>query len=135
MILVTGGAGFFGSNLVKRLVKEKYRVKVIDDLSYGTLLNLKEVKDNSNFLFIRGSILNKGKVRESMDGVDVVVHMAARTHVDRSILSTIQFVKVDFEGTAVVLEEAMKKNVKLLLYISPLQVFLQDLSQKILHRL
>ena len=123
MILVTGGAGFFGSNLVRRLVKKGYKIKVIDDLSYGSTLNLKEIINERNFHFIRGSILNKEKVEQAMDGVDVVVHMAAWTHVDRSILSSNQFTKVDFDGTAMILEQARKNRVKLFIHISTSEVY------------
>ncbi len=130
MILITGGAGFFGSNLVKTLLREGYEVRVIDDLSYGSLLNLQDVRHKSGFHFIRGSILNREMVKKSMDGVNIVINMAALTHVDRSILSSLQFARVDFEGTGVMLEASLKSNVNLFIQVSTSEVYGTRITKK-----
>jgi len=73
-ILVTGGCGFIGSNIVQRLVKEGYDVKVIDDLSAGSKDNIKDCLENEKCEFRKGSILDKKLLQEEFKGIDVVIH-------------------------------------------------------------
>ncbi|MDX1372435.1 MAG: GDP-mannose 4,6-dehydratase, partial [Nitrososphaeraceae archaeon] len=85
-ILVTGGAGFIGSNFIHYWLKNHKRDQIInlDKLTYaGNLNNLKSIKDK-RYKFIKGDITNKKAVAKAMKGVDIVVHFAAESHVDRS---------------------------------------------------
>jgi len=114
-LLVTGGAGFIGSNFIIYWLKKYPQDKIInlDLLTYaGNLDNLKTVKDNPNYFFVKGDIVDKKLVEEAIKGVDVVVHFAAESHVDRSILDSEIFVKTNILGTQVLLESALKHKIK-----------------------
>lgn len=76
--LVTGGAGFIGHYLVEELLKEGDYVKIIDDLSKGSLVNLKDVKDDKNLEFVRGNLLEKKVVKKVTKDVDIIFHLAAK---------------------------------------------------------
>ena len=110
-ILVTGGAGFIGSNLVRSLVKNypEYKIINFDALTYaGNLLNLKEVKSKKNYQFIRGNICNKKDVQKVLleNKIDSIIHLAAESHVDRSIKNPISFAETNIIGTLILLEAA-----------------------------
>lgn len=125
-ILITGGAGFIGSNFVKYILKKykNYEVKVLDLLTYaGNLDNLLEVKNNKKFCFYIGDVRDKEKVLKIMRNVDAVVHFAAETHVDRSILSSDAFITTDVYGTYVLLEAARNSKIKKFLHISTDEVY------------
>jgi dTDP-glucose 4,6-dehydratase len=114
-ILVTGGAGFIGSNFIRYWLTRHAEDTVInfDALTYaGNLENLADVADNPQYIFIKGDICNREVVAEAMKGVDVVVHFAAESHVDRSILGPEAFVKTNIYGTYILLEEARKNSVR-----------------------
>jgi dTDP-glucose 4,6-dehydratase len=111
-ILVTGGAGFIGSNFTKELLKDKnYKVVVLDKLTYaGNLDNFpKEIMNSSRFEFIKGDIANRAIVHKVMKKIDAVINFAAETHIDRSIANIDPFVQTDFVGTYVLLDE-FKRN-------------------------
>lgn len=78
-VLVTGGAGFIGSHVVDRLVNKGYSVKILDDLSTGSLENISTHLSSGCVQFVRGDIRDYPVVRESLSGVDVVIHLAALT--------------------------------------------------------
>lgn len=125
-ILVTGGAGFIGSNFVLYWLKKYPEDKIVnlDKLTYaGNLENLKEVEGNVNHTFVKGDICDPKLVNSLMQDVDTVVHFAAESHVDRSILDPSPFIKTNFEGTYVLLEAAVKNNVKRFHHISTDEVF------------
>lgn len=125
-IFVTGGAGFIGSNFILYWLKKYPDDKIInfDSLTYaGNLENLKSVEKNQNYLFIHGDISDYSGVFSAMDGVDIVVHFAAETHVDRSIIDPFQFVKTNVLGTQVLLNAAYKKGIKRFHHISTDEVF------------
>lgn len=125
-LLVTGGAGFIGSNFVRYWLKNHPEDKVLnlDKLTYaGHLSSLKDVESNPNYRFIKGDITNPNDVAEAMDGVDVVVHFAAESHVDRSVLDPLEFVKTNVLGTAVLLNQALKNKVKRFHHISTDEVY------------
>jgi dTDP-glucose 4,6-dehydratase len=110
-ILVTGGAGFIGSNFVHYLLKVEPDVRVInlDALTYaGSLENLKGLPDESRHMFIRGDICDEKLVRRlfSENEIDAVVHFAAESHVDRSILGPAPFIQTNILGTFTLLEAA-----------------------------
>jgi dTDP-glucose 4,6-dehydratase len=108
--MVTGGAGFIGSHLVKELVKHG-SVLNYDKLTYaGRLENLKEVENNINYKFVRGDILDASLLSEVVNtfNPDVIFHLAAESHVDRSIESSDFFIKTNIEGTQTLLKESLK---------------------------
>jgi len=112
--LVTGGAGFIGSNIVETLVAGGEEVVVIDDLSTGKIENI-EPWINS-IKFIEGDIRDREKVREAMSGVDYVLHQAALASVPRSIENPVLVNEVNVSGTITLLEEARKAGIKRFVY-------------------
>ncbi len=114
-LLVTGGAGFIGSNFIKHFFSLYPEAKIInlDKLTYaGRLENLKEIEKNKNYKFIKGDICDKKAVEKASKNVDVIINFAAESHVDRSITGPEQFIKTDIFGTFVLLEEARKKDLE-----------------------
>jgi dTDP-glucose 4,6-dehydratase len=108
-VLVTGGAGFIGSNFVRHALATHpdWHVTTLDKLTYaGRMENLHDVIDHPRHRFIKGDIADAGVAAPLVSGSDIVVHFAAETHVDRSILSAGQFITTDVIGTFVLLEAA-----------------------------
>ncbi len=125
-ILVTGGAGFIGSNFIIYWIKNYPNDKVInfDKLTYaGNLENLKEIEDNPNYTFIHGDICNTEIVGKAMEGVDTVVNFAAESHVDRSIMEPAPFIMTNVIGTQILLDQALKNQVKRFHHISTDEVY------------
>jgi len=125
-ILVTGGVGFIGSNFILYWM-EKYpqdQIINLDSLTYaGNLENLSKVEKNPNYKFIHGNICNLEIVSQAMKDVDMVVHFAAESHVDRSILKPSDFVITNVIGTQVLLDAALKNNLKRFHHISTDEVY------------
>jgi len=124
MILVTGGAGFIGSEFIKQAVKEECKIIVVDKLTYaGDMERLKDV--DGRYGFYKTDIGSIKKIREifKQHKPDIVVHFAAETHVDRSILGSTQFVKTNIMGTQNLLDAAKEFNVKRFVYISTDEVY------------
>jgi dTDP-glucose 4,6-dehydratase len=108
-ILVTGGCGFIGSNLVRMLRRERPDAEVVnlDALTYaGNPANLADLEDDPGYRFIHGDIRDRATVDQAMDGCDAVMHLAAESHVDRSIIDSLPFVRTNVEGTQVLLDAA-----------------------------
>ena len=110
-LLVTGGAGFIGSNFVRYWLEQHPEDKLfnLDALTYaGNLENLKEVEDADNYTFIHGDICDTALVNRlfEQEQIDSVVHFAAESHVDRSILGPEAFIKTNIFGTFTLLEAA-----------------------------
>lgn len=127
-ILVTGGAGFIGSNFIKYILdREKYfRIINLDKLTYaGNLRNLQSVEDNPNYKFYKGDICNKELVDYivSKEKIDTIVNFAAESHVDRSILSSNIFINTNVIGTNVLLEAAKNFELERYLQISTDEVY------------
>lgn len=125
-LLVTGGAGFIGSNLVLYWLKKHPTDKIVnlDCLTYaGNLENLKEAEDNKNYTFIKGKIEDPQIVNQAMRGIDIVVHFAAESHVDRSIKKPAEFVVTNVVGTQVLLDEALQNRVKKFHHVSTDEVY------------
>lgn len=126
-LLVTGGAGFIGSNFVLYMLKQhpSYQILNVDALTYaGNLENLKSVEGNPNHTFIRADI-TEAKAMDALigQGVDVIVNFAAESHVDRSILEPDIFVKTNVLGTQVLLDAAKKHGVKKFVQVSTDEVY------------
>jgi nucleoside-diphosphate-sugar epimerase len=113
-ILVTGGAGFIGSNLVKKLVRDGYKVKVIDNLSTGKKQNLKEVM--AKIEFIKGDLLNLKLLEKATRGVDYIFHVAAIASVQRSLDNPVWSFTNNANATLNVLMTAKKNKVKKVIY-------------------
>ena len=112
-ILVTGGAGFIGSNFIFHMLHQHSDITIVnlDALTYaGNLENLRPIENNSNYNFIRGSISDRDQVSKLLRKwhIDTIVNFAAESHVDRSILGPEEFVETNIRGTFVLLDEARK---------------------------
>ena len=125
-LLVTGGAGFIGSNFILYWLKNHPDDTIVnlDALTYaGNLENLVEVEKNPHYSFIKGDITDSSIVEKVMQGVDTVVHFAAESHVDRSISGPAIFVRTNVLGTQVLLDAAVKQKVKHFHHVSTDEVF------------
>ena len=125
-LLVTGGAGFIGSNFILYWLKKYPQDKIVnlDKLTYaGNLENLKSIEKNPHYEFVHGDICNPQLVNSLTEKTDTIVHFAAESHVDRSILDPAPFIKTNIEGTYVLLEAALKNKVKKFHHISTDEVF------------
>lgn len=125
-LLITGGAGFIGSNFTRMAINQNpsWKVTVLDKLTYaGRRENLSDLEDNSRYTFIRGDICDPDAVSEAMNGCDAIINFAAETHVDRSIDDSSSFVRTDIEGVRVLLEEFRKEKRNLFLQISTDEVY------------
>lgn len=125
-ILVTGGAGFIGSNFILYWMKRYPEDQIVnlDKLTYaGNLENLRTVEKNPNYKFIQGDICDPEIVEQVMEGVDVMVHFAAESHVDRSIMEPATFVMTNVVGTQVLLDSALKHKVKRFHHVSTDEVY------------
>jgi dTDP-glucose 4,6-dehydratase len=125
-ILVTGGAGFIGSNFVRHLlaIHPEDSVLNLDKLTYaGNLENLRDVERDPRYRFVEGDVCDAALVGELMAGVDAVVHMAAETHVDKSNLGADDFLRTNVTGTFVLLDAARRSKVSRFLLVSTDEVY------------
>jgi len=127
-ILVTGGAGFIGSNFIHYMLAKypEYKIINLDKLTYaGNLENLKDVENNPNYSFVKGDIADVAIVEKifSEHNIDAVINFAAESHVDRSIDDPGIFIQTDIYGTFVLLEAVRKHNSKLFFQISTDEVY------------
>jgi len=125
-ILVTGGAGFIGSNFIRYWLKKYPADKIInlDKLTYaGHLISTKDFAKNKNYKFVKGDICDPKVVKQVIKGVDCVIHAAAETHVDRSIVGPQVFIKTNIIGTQVLMDAALKYKVKRFHYLGTDEVF------------
>jgi dTDP-glucose 4,6-dehydratase len=125
-LLVTGGAGFIGSNFIHHILKtyQDYEIINLDALTYaGNLENIKEFENDPRYAFVKGDICDKTLVEELVAKVDVIVHFAAESHVDRSILNSEAFVRTNVLGTHTLLEAARKAGNKRFHHVSTDEVF------------
>jgi len=129
-VLVTGGAGFIGSHFVRESLKGRYPVLdgadvvVLDKLTYaGNLANLDPVKQHPRLTFVEGDILDSRLVHHLLQGVDSVVHFAAESHVDRSILGAADFVMTNVVGTQTLLDAALSAGVERFVHVSTDEVY------------
>ena len=125
-ILVTGGAGFIGSNFVRYMLDKypDYKIVNLDSLTYcGNLENLQGIENNPNYKFIKGDITDKALVFEIVSEMDYVINFAAESHVDRSIEDPEIFIKSNILGTQVLLDAAKEYGVKKYLQVSTDEVY------------
>lgn len=126
-LLVTGGAGFIGSNFVLYMLKKyhDYQIVNVDALTYaGNLENLKSIENNPNHVFVKADIRDAAKMDELIgQGIDVVVNFAAESHVDRSIMEPDVFVKTNVLGTQVLLDAAKKHGISKFVQVSTDEVY------------
>lgn len=125
-LLVTGGAGFIGSNFIRYYLKNNPKDNIInlDALTYaGNLDNLKDIENNSNYSFIKGNICDKKLVYSLVKKVDIIVHLAAESHVDRSISDSSLFIETNVLGTQVLLEAARELGNKRFHHVSTDEVY------------
>ena len=129
-ILVTGGAGFIGSHYVRGLLNGAWggpvpeQVTVLDKLTYaGTLANLFPVRDDKRLHVVEGDILDRRTVDRLMAASDAVVHFAAESHVDRSILGAADFVMTNVVGTQTLLDSALERRIEAFVHVSTDEVY------------
>ncbi len=137
-ILLTGGAGFIGSNFVHFVLEHRpdYSIINLDALTYsGNLENLSDVEDNPRYRFVKGDICDPQVLGPLVDEADAIVHMAAESHVDRSILDSSPFIRTNITGTQVLLDAVRRAdNPGRFLYVSTDEVYgslpLEDTNAK-----
>jgi len=125
-LLVTGGAGFIGSNFIHYWLAKYPDDSIInlDCLTYaGNLDNLKDIENDPRYRFVKGDICDAALVNELVKEVDTIVHFAAESHVDRSILNSADFIRTNVEGTRTLLEAAKNNGLKRFHHISTDEVF------------
>ena len=127
-LLVTGAAGFIGTNFVRLVLGEeyagRYEVAAYDALTYaGNLANLKDCERSGHFHFIKGDIRNPEQVDAALAGVDAVVNFAAESHVDRSILAGADFISTNIDGVRILAEAAVRRHVRRFIQVSTDEVY------------
>ncbi len=124
--LLTGGAGFIGSNLVRHILSSRPDVDLVnlDALTYaGSMANLQDVLAHPRHQFVHGDITDRALVRRLLADVDCVLHLAAESHVDRSILDASAFIRTNVEGTQILLDAAREARVRRFLHVSTDEVY------------
>lgn len=121
--LVTGGAGFIGSNLCEAILNMGYNVRCLDNLSTGKKENVNEFLNNPNYLFIEGDIRDLDTCMAACDGVDYILHQAAWGSVPRSIKMPLLYEEINIRGTLNMMEASRQKGVKKFVYASSSSVY------------
>lgn len=121
--LVTGGAGFIGSNLVEAILKLGYKVRVLDNFSTGKMENIVEFLDNENFELIEGDIRNLEDCQKACKGVDYVLHQAAWGSVPRSLEFPVLYNEINVKGHLNMMQVARENNIKKFVYASSSSVY------------
>lgn len=133
-ILITGGAGFIGSNFTRYFVKKypEYKIVVYDKLTYaGNLDNLKDLESHKNYNFIKGDVCDLDFLIEIVKETDAIIHFAAESHVDNSIGNSLIFTMSNAYGTHALLEAARQsKNIKKIIHVSTDEVYGEILKDK-----
>jgi dTDP-glucose 4,6-dehydratase len=125
-LLVTGGAGFIGSNFIRYILETypEYKITNLDCLNYaGNLENLSDIAKNKNYKFVKGNIKDSKTISKLVKEADYVVNFAAQTHVDRSIKEAKDFIETNINGVFVLLEACRNSKIKLFMQISTDEVY------------
>jgi len=127
-LLITGGAGFIGSNFVRYVLSRHPDLTVVnfDKLTYaGNLENLEDVEDNPQYRFVKGDICDRSLVEATVKQyhIDTIVHLAAESHVDRSILGSAEFIQTNVVGTHILLDVAKEMGIERFLHVSTDEVY------------
>ena len=126
-LLITGGAGFIGSNFIHFMLKNRPEWNIVnfDCLTYaGNLANLEDISNNSNYQFVKGDIANPDDVKNIFsDSFDYVINFAAESHVDRSLYNPALFLQTNILGTRLLLDYALETGIKRFLQISTDEVY------------
>jgi len=123
LTLVTGGAGFIGSNLVDRLISNDYNVRVVDNLSNGKLVNLKNSEKSKNFHFEKSELNNPQSLNEILDGVKIVFHLAADPEVRTGFEDPTIAYRENIQNTFHILEAIRKNDVETIIFTSSATVY------------
>ncbi len=123
VFLITGGAGFIGSNLCEAILKKGHKVICLDNLSTGKEENISEFLNNPKFTFINGDIRELNICMNACEGVDYVLHQAAWGSVPRSIEKPLLYEEINIKGSLNILEAARQNNVKKFVYASSSSVY------------
>lgn len=125
-LLITGGAGFIGSNFIRHLLNsgQGYGIVNYDKLTYaGNLENLADLEKRPDYRFVRGDICDAPSVEQALDGCDGIVHFAAESHVDRSIYEPAPVIETNVTGTFVLLQTAKKLGIRKFIHVSTDEVY------------
>lgn len=125
-ILVTGGCGFIGSHFIRACLTAYAQVQIVnlDALTYaGNPANLRDIESDPRYTFVSGDVTDSRAVRAALTGCDTIVHFAAESHVDRSLIDALPFVRTNVEGTAVLLAAALESGVRTFLHMSTDEVY------------
>jgi UDP-glucose 4-epimerase len=122
-VLVTGGAGFIGSHLVDRLMTEDHKVRVLDNLASGSMINLEQWEDDPRFEFIKGDLLDRETTKRAVDGCARVYHMAANPEVQANKAGPEDHFRQNIEATYSLLEAVRDSKVELLVFASSSTVY------------
>lgn len=124
-VLVTGGAGFIGANFIRWVLENRdWEIINLDKLTYaGNLENLKGIEDNDRYEFVQGDVCDAKLINELMKRVEYVVHFAAESHVDRSVLEPGIFIETNVVGTQVMLQAALENKIKRFHHVSTDEVY------------
>jgi len=123
LILVTGGAGFIGSHLVDRLMREGYEITVLDNLSTGRIENVQHNLNNPRFNLIKGDVQNSRHVKRAIEDVDTVFHLAAFVNVPRSMENPMLADNVNVRGTLNLLRASLRRDMARFIYMSTCAVY------------
>ena len=122
-MLITGGAGFIGSHLCDKYTSEGHTVLCLDNFMSGNLMNVRHLLDNRNFKLIKGDVRDYDLLEKIMRDIDVVFHLAAQIHVDRSYIEPTLTYDVNVMGTQNILEVARRYDVGRIIYASSSEVY------------
>jgi len=130
-VLITGGAGFIGSHAARAHIQKKDTVYVIDDLSTGSVENIKDLRKNKNFHFTMDTIMNKAVMRRLIQKADLVYHLAAAVGVKYIIDNPLESLKTNISGTEIVLELANTLGKKKVVLASTSEVYGKNMDQRV----
>lgn len=122
-ILITGGAGFIGCHLCEKYVKDEHTVICLDNFMNGSITNIRHLISNRRFKLINGDIRDFDLLEKIVPGVDVIFHLAAQIHVDRSVVEPKLTYDINMQGTQNILEAARMYDVKKVVYASTSEVY------------